>query len=177
MKKLLTTTCLFVVTTIAIVSFIAPFVNAQETKQAEREAMYYRYRESWSRIKGGSVEPHWMADGSSFWYAEDAPGNTVIWKVDPEANTKTPLLDTARLRKALTEAVGHEPSYQGLPFAEFTFVDGEKAVRFRLKDREFILNLRTYTTTPAPVLSQEEDRKSTRLNSSHIQKSRMPSSA
>ena len=35
MKKLLTTTCLFVVTTIAIVSFIAPFVSAQEAKQAE----------------------------------------------------------------------------------------------------------------------------------------------
>jgi len=38
MKKLLSTVCLFVVTTVAIVSFIAPFVSAQEAKQSEREA-------------------------------------------------------------------------------------------------------------------------------------------
>ena len=37
-----------------------------------------------------------MADASSFWYAEGAPANTVIYKVDPAANTKTPLLDTVR---------------------------------------------------------------------------------
>ena len=39
-----------------------------------------------------------MADGSRFWYAEGAPDNTVIYKVDPKANTKTPMFDTARLR-------------------------------------------------------------------------------
>ena len=68
-----------------------PGVRAQDTKQAEREAMYYRYVKFPSLVKGGSVQAHWMADGSSFWYAEGAPANTVIWKVDPKANTKTPL--------------------------------------------------------------------------------------
>ena len=24
-------------------------------------------------VKGGSIEPHWMAEGSSFWYAEGDP--------------------------------------------------------------------------------------------------------
>jgi len=83
---------------------------AQEAEQSEREAMYYRYLEFSSYVKGGKVDPHWMADGSSFWYAEGAPANTVIWKVDAKANpsaglrasTKTLLFDTARLRKALT---------------------------------------------------------------------------
>ena len=60
--------------------------------------MYYRYLEFPSYVKGGAIEPHWMADGSSFWYAEGAPDNTVIYKVDPKANTKTPMFDTARLR-------------------------------------------------------------------------------
>ena len=71
---------------------------AQEAEQSEREAMYYRYLEFPSYVKGGAIEPHWMADGSSFWYAEGAPDNTVIYKVDPKANTKTPMFDTARLR-------------------------------------------------------------------------------
>ncbi|MFQ5816944.1 MAG: hypothetical protein ACE5H2_03175 [Terriglobia bacterium] len=129
---------------------IAPLVRAQqaepstaESKQAEREAMYRRYLEFPSLVKGGSLQPHWLADGSSFWYAEGAPANTVIWKVDPRANTKTPLFDTARLRQALTPLLGQEPPYQGLPFSDFSFVDGEKAVKFTVENKEFILQLET----------------------------------
>ena len=66
---------------------IAPLARAQQAEQSEREAMYYRYLEFASYVKGGSIQPHWLADGSSFWYAENAPANTVIYKVDPRANT------------------------------------------------------------------------------------------
>ena len=48
----------------------APFAVAQDTKQSERKAMYYRYLDFASYVKGGSITPHWMADGSSFWYVE-----------------------------------------------------------------------------------------------------------
>jgi hypothetical protein len=51
----------------------APVVSAQDTAQSEREAMYYPYLEFPSLVKGGSIEPHRMADGSSFWYAEGDP--------------------------------------------------------------------------------------------------------
>ena len=133
---------------------IATPVRAQ---QAEREAMYYRYLEFASLVKGGSVQPHWMADGSSFWYAEGAPANTVIHKVDPRANTKTPLFDTTRLRKALAPVLGHEPPYKGLPFDKFTFMDkSEKAVKFTVEEKDFILELDTYTISRAPALSEEE---------------------
>jgi hypothetical protein len=90
--------------TIVFLMVIALPVHAQETTQSEREAMYYRYLEFSSYVKGGSIEPHWMADASSFWYAEGAPANTVIYKVDPAANTKTPLLDTVR---NLSTTMGH----------------------------------------------------------------------
>ena len=59
-------------------TLISGSVHAQEASQSEQEAMYYRYLEFASYVKGGSVEPHWMADGSSFWYVEGAPENTVI---------------------------------------------------------------------------------------------------
>ena len=133
-----------------------PPVCAQESAQSEREAMYYRYLDFPSYVKGGSITPHWMADGSSFWYAEGSPASTVIYKVDPKANSKTSLFDTARLRQALTPLLGHEPPYQGLPLEEFTFVDGEKAVRFAVEGEEFILHLDTYIITRAPALSEEE---------------------
>ncbi|MBI2820254.1 MAG: DPP IV N-terminal domain-containing protein, partial [Acidobacteria bacterium] len=138
------------------VTVLAGRLPAQDAKQSEREAMYYRYRELPSYVKGGSITPHWMADGSSFWYAEGAPANTVVYKVDPAANTKTPLFDTASLRRALTEVLGHQPPYQGLLFSDFTFLDGEKAVKFTVEEKEFILALDTYTITQAPAVSEEE---------------------
>ncbi len=95
---------------------ITPPVNAQPKDHSEHEAMYHRYLEFASYMQGGSIDPHWMADGSSFWYAEGAPADTAIYKVDPKANTKTPLFDTERLRQALTPLLGHQPPYQGLPF-------------------------------------------------------------
>ena len=48
-------------------------VNAQPKDESEREEMYRRYLEFPKYVKGGTVEPHWMADGNSFWYAEGAP--------------------------------------------------------------------------------------------------------
>ncbi len=71
---------------VAALTIIAPPVRAQETKQsptgsgqvddsthrAEREAMYYRYLEFASYVKGGSIQPHWMADGSSAGIREGA---------------------------------------------------------------------------------------------------------
>ncbi len=146
----------FVMLVLLLAMMFAAIACAAEPTSSEREAMYYRYLEFASYVKGGSIEPHWMADGSSFWYAEGDPNNTIIYKVNPEANTKTPLFDTARLRQALTVLLGHEPPYRGLPFDEFTFVEGEKAVKFAVEDKEFILHLNTYAITRAPALSEEE---------------------
>ncbi len=146
----------FVNLVIGLLVIVAP-TRAQETVQSGREAMYYKYLNFASYVKGGSIEPHWMADGISFWYAEGTPDNAVIYKVDPKANSKIPLFDTLRLRNALRVALGHEPSYEGLPFEEFTFVEeGEKAVKFTIEDNEFILQFDTYTITQAPILSEEQ---------------------
>ncbi|MEE8257798.1 MAG: hypothetical protein V3R60_07920, partial [Acidobacteriota bacterium] len=145
----------FFVVVLSCLVVIAPLVGAQEDEQSEREAMYERYLEFPYYVKGGSIEPHWMADGSSFWYGEGGPEETVIWKVDPVANTKEPLFDTARLRKVLTPLLRHEPPSQGLPFEEFAFVEREKAVKFAVEDKEFILQLDTYRISRAPTVSEE----------------------
>ncbi|MEE9611299.1 MAG: DPP IV N-terminal domain-containing protein, partial [Desulfatiglandales bacterium] len=100
---------------------------------------------------------------SSFWYAEGAPANTIIWKVDPRANTKTPLFDTARLRKELTSLLEHEPPYKGLPFNEFTFAsEGEQVVKFSVEDRNFELSLDTYQIKPDVDSTAETDQKQPR---------------
>lgn len=96
-------------------------LSAQDTTQSEWERLYDSYLGLTQLVKGGVIEPHWMADGSSFWYAEGAPNETVIYRVDPEARTTTPLFDTARLRGALAAEHGHEPPYCGVPFDRFDF--------------------------------------------------------
>jgi dipeptidyl aminopeptidase/acylaminoacyl peptidase len=129
---------------------------AQQTPEAERDVMYRRYLEFPSYVKSGSITPHWMADGSSFWYAEDAPENTVIYKIGPVENTKAPLFDTGRLRRALRQTLSHDPPYQGLPFSDFMFLDDEKAVQFVLENKEFVLQLASYALTQSPAVSDEE---------------------
>jgi len=134
--------------------------RAGEPTPSEREAMYYRYLEFPSYVKGGSIEPHWMADGSSFWYAEGAPENTVVWKIDPVANTKEPLFDAKRLRKLLSEILGHDPLHQGLPFVTFSFEgEGEKSVKFTVEKKDFILQLDTHTITQTTAQSDVEKKR------------------
>ena len=139
-----------------VFGLIAPQVGAQDKKPSEREAMYYRYLKFASLVKGGSIQPHWMEDGSSFWYAEGVPDKTIIYKVNPKANTKEHLFDTERLRQALAPLLGHEPPYKGLPFKGFTFVEEEKAVKFAVEGKEFLCQLDTYKITAVPSQSKEE---------------------
>src|SRR4051812_44947276 len=103
--------------------FPAERARSQQANAPERERMYHRYLEFASQVKGGVVEAHWMADGSSFWYADGQPDQTAIYKVDPRTNQKVSLLDASRLRTALAAALGHQPQYQGVPFDQFTFTD------------------------------------------------------
>jgi hypothetical protein len=72
----------------ASIAVLPARVFSDDAKQTEREEMYQKYLEFSSYVKGGQVEPNWMADGNSFWYTEGPPENTVIWKVDAVANTK-----------------------------------------------------------------------------------------
>ena len=50
----------------------------------------------------------------------------------------------------------HEPPYKGVPFEEFAFVEGEKAVKFTVDGKEFILRLDNYSITRVPALSEAE---------------------
>ena len=62
---------------------------SQDVNQVERDAVYQRYLDFSSHIKGGRVEPHWMADGASFWFADAKDDETIIWKVNPQTNEKS----------------------------------------------------------------------------------------
>ena len=146
---------MFVILDVALM-IIAPFVNGQETTQADRDARYTRYWNAVLKVKGGLVTPHWLKDGS-FWYADNTPDSTIIYRVNPNTNTKTELFDIPRLRKALATLLNHEPPYHGLPFEDFTFVDDAmRVLKFQLEKKDFILNLDNYTLTSAISVPDKE---------------------
>ncbi len=137
---------------------IPPLVCAQEAErvdQSEREAMFRRYLDFASYIDGGAIQPHWMADGSSFWYAEEAVDGRVIFKVDPANNTRVPFFDTDRLQGALAQTLGHEPEGRGVPFDTFDLIDNETAVTFAVENRQFVLHLGDYSIEVAPSTGED----------------------
>src|SRR3989442_13651230 len=99
-------------------------------------------------VRGGAIEPHWLADGSSFWFAKGSPDAIVIYKVDPISGSKTALFYGNRLRASLSGVLGHEPPFRGLPFDRFTFEPGERAARFPVDGREFRSGIPTASGNP-----------------------------
>ncbi len=138
---------IFVLFMLAFIFLVCPVFCE---KKSEREEMFTKYLDFSSYVKGGAVTPHWMKDGNSFCYSEGAPDNTVIYKVDPVANTKEPLFDTQKIRNGIMPFLGHEPAYKGLPFENFMFIEEGKTIRFTVEGKDYICQLDTYTITEAP---------------------------
>jgi len=83
-------------------------------------------------VSKGTISLNWFEGGDSFWYAEGAPYNTVIYVVNLKLGERTPMFDVQLLRKLIATEVGYEMPYQGLPFDALLYADHESA--------EFIFN-------------------------------------
>jgi dipeptidyl aminopeptidase/acylaminoacyl peptidase len=115
-------------------------------------------------VTDGFVEAHWMEDGNSFWFAQGSNGETNIFKYDPLKQAKTLLFDAERVRAALAPLAGHEIPGKGLQFDRFTFLPGEKTARFSFENRDFILDLSSYSIQPVPLETPvEKDRHTPRF--------------
>ena len=80
------------------------------------------------------IAPHWFDRNNRFWYRNDLPGGAREFiLVDAERGTRTPAFDHRKLALALAKAAGGQAHpADRLPFDEIEFVDGSKAVRFRV---------------------------------------------
>jgi hypothetical protein len=74
------------------------------------------------------------------------------------------LFNAERVRAALAPLAGHEIPGKGLPFDRFTFLPGEKTARFSFENRDFILDLSSYSIQPVPLETPlEKDRHTPRF--------------
>jgi dipeptidyl-peptidase-4 len=110
-------------------------------------------------IKGGRVRPIMFKDGTTFCYCSSESGKTECYRVDPRQNTKENFFNVGRLRETLRETLGHNPPQEGVPFTEFEFTGDDRAIRFTVEDRTFVLQLGDYTITqePKPLAPSEDE--------------------
>lgn len=130
---------------------VAVHAAGAQSPSQERLDLFYKYLDFDSYLTGGTVTPHWMADGDRFWYADDEDGTTAYRLVDPRAATVSDLFDLPRLREALERATGAPIEKAGLPFDRFDFSSEEgDRVTFDLGGGRWELDLDTYAVRPAP---------------------------
>jgi dipeptidyl aminopeptidase/acylaminoacyl peptidase len=123
-----------------VLGFSLPASAAAPPSGVDRDAMFLAYLGSGALIRGGSVEPHWLADGRRFWYVTETKEGPLVWIVDPRANTKRPLFDTPRLLQALRARLGKKlPA--AVTLGDLVFLEAENKVRFNFAGKTWLLDL------------------------------------
>lgn len=80
-----------------------------------------------------AVDPHWMKNGSRFWYAYETTQGKKWIMVDPVKLTKSPLFDNDKLAAALTRIIKDPIDGKHLQLDNLKFVRDENWVRFEVK--------------------------------------------
>ena len=101
--------------------------------------------------KRGLIQPIWLGDGDRFCYSRELDSGRQFFLVDPVNNTQQPFFDVPRLRGALAKLRLEKGSPEGVPFAEFTFVQDDQTVEFDLDGTAYLLNLHSYSLKQAPA--------------------------
>ncbi len=82
------------------------------------------------------ARPVWLPD-DRFWYRVTTERGTEFMLVDPARKTRMPAFDQPKLAAALSSASGTNYEPFALPFAQFTFEDGDRAISFDIGNRRW----------------------------------------
>lgn len=103
-------------------------------------------------VSGDEVDPHWMPDGSRFWYRNKLAEGAEFVLVDPVRRNRRLVFDNARLAAAMSLAGDTAWDPVKLPFRSFDFVDREQAIEFRAGAHRYHCVLATYGCTLGDTL-------------------------
>lgn len=122
-------------------SLVMLAVRALGAPSEEDKRVYEGYLTFPTLVRGGEVEPHWLADGG-FWYRDVASER--LLSVDARSGTQQPLLDRARLRAALG-------SPGEIPWAAVTPAADGRSVHVELDGRSRTIDLASYREVDTPA--------------------------
>ncbi len=90
-------------------------------------------RDEWQWLTRDIAFPAtWDADGRRFHYRKTVAGGFAFVDVDAATRAKTAAFDAAALARGLGKALGRTVDPLGLPFEEFAFEDGRRAIGFAI---------------------------------------------
>ena len=78
--------------------------------------------------------PRWIERSSRFWYRKSVKGGNQFIIVNADTQARGPAFDHDKLAAGLSTASGRKYTGLKLPFSQFTFVDGDKAIQFTPAD-------------------------------------------
>ena len=103
-------------------------LTSSDYARAEKMLAPYRAR----KVPGSALEPHWLSDGTRFWYQV---GRRYV-AVDPGDGTRRAAFDHDRLAAALSEESGHAATGSDLPITGVE-IRVDAAVRFTAFDERW----------------------------------------
>ena len=124
--------------------FAPIIVFAQGTKaDFERSAgLRERYR---GTILNQQLTPNWIANSQRFWYVRQGAGGTKTFMlVDPAAGSKAAAFDHKKMADTVTKLSGNAADAEKLPFTRFDFSNDLSKVRFKLGEKAYEVDLKTY---------------------------------
>ena len=119
----------------------------------KEKTLYEAYLRRHQYVRGGTITPHWLPDGYTFWYMLGEPYETVIYQVDVRSGERTSMFDVEKVRCGITEVTGQPPPYNGLPFEAFDIIDVDK-VEFTYADIRWVINFAFGNTCGTAVFEE-----------------------
>jgi dipeptidyl aminopeptidase/acylaminoacyl peptidase len=98
---------------------------------------------------GGAGENaiNWIDNTNQFWYRVSVTGGNQFVRVDPDAWSKQPAFDHARLASGLSAVTNQPYTAVTLPFQSFTYVDSRQAIQADFGNARYRCSLTDYTCT------------------------------
>jgi dipeptidyl aminopeptidase/acylaminoacyl peptidase len=123
---------------------VSPSVFGQGTLEDYQRAQRFLPGNVRHLVYIADVNPHWIEKTNRFFYHKASPSGSEFVLVDAEQNTSAPAIDHERLAAALSHAAKQDYSASNLPFSDFEFLDGGKAIRFSIDKVQWKCSLDTY---------------------------------
>lgn len=128
---------------------------AQEPWNPSREEVLERYRRAAAMeeavrntVFSASVQPHWQADGSSFWYRNVLKDSVMEYiYVQPSAGRRGPAFDHAKMADALSRASGREMDSRRLSIQRMELA--KNSIKLQTDGKCYRCDLANYTCAPA----------------------------
>ncbi len=97
-------------------------------------------------VDNGPVNPNWLP-GDLFWFRNLNSKGSEFILVNPAKKTVAPAFDHQKLASGINAATGKTFTDSNLPFQSFSFVDNNTAITFKVDEKLWKCDLKTYLVT------------------------------